>query len=278
MRPASSSARTRRRHGGAEMPARRASSTLVIRPSACRSRRIRRSILSSLTCRILFSLPARHPPSVKLYCPGGGHKPPFRRNCRVPPLPGLMRCDTPPAMPDDIERRTPAARGGAPLVWALHDGRIGIENQVLGLAEALRLPFLARRFAPRFPWSWLPPALWPPLADAATAASDRLTAPWPDLLISCGRLCAAAAIAAKRASGGRVFIAQIQDPRLGRRHFDLMVVPQHDPARGANVFVTRGAVHRVTAERLAAAGRRFAPLLAHLPRPLVAVLIGGRNR
>jgi mitochondrial fission protein ELM1 len=34
----------------------------------------------------------------------------------------------------------------------------------------------------------------------------------------------------------------------------------------------------VTAERLAAAGRRFAPLLAHLPRPLVAVLIGGRNR
>jgi mitochondrial fission protein ELM1 len=181
-------------------------------------------------------------------------------------------------MPDDIERRTPAARGGAPLVWALHDGRIGIENQVLGLAEALRLPFLARRFEPRFPWSWLPPALWPPLADAATAASDRLAAPWPDLLISCGRLCAAAAIAAKRASGGRIFIAQIQDPRLGRRHFDLMVVPRHDPARGANVFVTRGAVHRVTAERLAAAGRRFAPLLAHLPRPLVAVLIGGRNR
>ena len=53
MMPASSRARTRRRQGGAEMPARRASSTLVMRPSACRLRKIRRSIRSSLIRRIL---------------------------------------------------------------------------------------------------------------------------------------------------------------------------------------------------------------------------------
>src|SRR5262245_49164191 len=46
MYPASSSARTRRRQGGAEMPTRLASSTLVMRPSACSSLRILRSMES----------------------------------------------------------------------------------------------------------------------------------------------------------------------------------------------------------------------------------------
>src|SRR5438067_13580761 len=46
MKPACSSARTRRRHGGAEMPTRRASSTLVMRPSPCSSFRIFQSMAS----------------------------------------------------------------------------------------------------------------------------------------------------------------------------------------------------------------------------------------
>src|SRR5260370_29610906 len=65
---------------------------------------------------------------------------------------------------------------------------------------------------------------------------------------------------------------------MGRQEFDLMVVPAHDPARGDKVVVTRGAVHRVTPERLAAAASRFAAAFAHLPHPRVAVLIGGQNR
>jgi mitochondrial fission protein ELM1 len=105
-----------------------------------------------------------------------------------------------------------------------------------------------------------------------------LAPPWPDLLVTCGRVCAAAGIAVKRANGGKTALVQIQDPRFGRRAFDLMVVPDHDPARGDNVIVTRGAVHRVTPEKLAEAAHRLGPSFAHLPRPLVAVLIGGQNR
>src|SRR5215510_11983533 len=54
MMPALSRARTRRRQGGAEMPARSASSTLVMRPLACRSLRMRRSIRSSFARAIVF--------------------------------------------------------------------------------------------------------------------------------------------------------------------------------------------------------------------------------
>lgn len=165
-----------------------------------------------------------------------------------------------------------------PLVWAVHDGRVGIANQVIGLTEAVGLPFVEKSCVVRFPWTMLPPALWSDPARALAPESDPLAPPWPDLLITCGRVCAAAGIAIKRASGGRTFLVQIQDPRIGRREFDLMVVPAHDPARGDKVLVTTGAVHRVTPARLAEAERRFAAAYADLPHPRIAVLIGGQNR
>lgn len=163
-------------------------------------------------------------------------------------------------------------------VWAVHDGKIGMANQVIGLAEATGLAFVEKRLAIRSPWRHLAPAFWIHPLDAPGPQGDRLEPPWPELVIACGRLTIAPALAAKRASGGRIFWVQIQDPRYARHAVDLMVVPGHDPARGANVFATLGAVHRVTPARLAEGARRVAAQLADLPRPLVAVLVGGSNR
>ncbi|MBT5415987.1 MAG: hypothetical protein HOK81_15410, partial [Rhodospirillaceae bacterium] len=53
---------------------------------------------------------------------------------------------------------------------------------------------------------------------------------------------------------------------------------EHDRLRGPNVMVTRAAIHRVTTEKLNMGAERLAPDLAHLPRPLAAVLVGGSNR
>jgi hypothetical protein len=166
----------------------------------------------------------------------------------------------------------------APNVWVVHDGKIGMANQVIGLAEALGFPFTEKRVVVRAPWRHLTPQLWVQPLAALGEEGDRLAPPWPDLLIACGRSVIAPALAAKRASGGRVFWVQVQDPRFARREVDLMVVPAHDPARGDNVLRTLGAVHRVTQARLEEGARRFARDLAHLPRPLVAVLLGGNNR
>jgi mitochondrial fission protein ELM1 len=171
-----------------------------------------------------------------------------------------------------------AATASRPTVWAIHDGKVGMTNQVIGLAEAVGFPFTEKRIVVRAPWRHLMPQLWLDPLSALDPAGDLLAPPWPDLLIACGRATIAPALAAKRASAGRLFWVQIQDPRHGRREADLLVVPGHDPARGDNVCPTLGAVHRVTPERLAEGARRFAPLLATLPRPLVAVLIGGNNR
>ncbi|MGH7089229.1 MAG: mitochondrial fission ELM1 family protein [Stellaceae bacterium] len=164
-----------------------------------------------------------------------------------------------------------------PVVWAIHDGKVGMANQVLGLAEAIGWGFVEKRLAIRSPWRHLAPPLWVRPLMAAGADGDRLAPPWPELVIATGRNAVAPALAVKRSSS-RTFWVQIQDPRFARRAADLLLVPSHDAVTGPNVVATLGAIHRVTGGRLAAGAARFAPLLAPLPRPLVAVLLGGDNR
>jgi uncharacterized protein len=168
--------------------------------------------------------------------------------------------------------------GTAPRIWAVHDGKPGMASQVLGLAEAMGFPFVEKRLHVRAPWKHLTPGLWRWPFAALGSEGDVLEPPWPDIVIACGRNAAPPSRAAKRASGGTIFWVQIQDPRFAPEDIDLMVVPSHDPAVGRNVFRTLGAVHRVTAKRLTEDAERFAPMFASLPRPLVAVLLGGDNR
>lgn len=162
--------------------------------------------------------------------------------------------------------------------WVLSDGKPGMENQCLGLAEALGVDFQVKRITPRLPWRHLPPHLWLAPLHAPSPRGDRLAPPWPDILIATGRQTVALSMAVRRASAGATYTVQIQNPGVPFRHFDLVVPPRHDQCTGDNVLSTRGALHRVTPERLAEAGRRFAADLSGLPRPLVAVLLGGTNK
>ncbi|MHA1570295.1 MAG: mitochondrial fission ELM1 family protein, partial [Alphaproteobacteria bacterium] len=52
---------------------------------------------------------------------------------------------------------------------------------------------------------------------------------------------------------------------------------RHDRLEGDNVLSTLGALHGVTRAILDAAAARFGESVAHLPRPLVCVLLGGPN-
>ena len=165
----------------------------------------------------------------------------------------------------------------APVAWVLHDGKAGMRSQALGLAEATGFRIVEKPLTIRAPWSLLPPQLWPLPSYAVAGGRSLLAPPWPDVVIGCGRNTVLPALAIRRASGGRTVAAQVQDPRLGRDAFDLLLVPEHDRLRGPCVVTTRGALHRVTPARLLAARRRF-PALERLPRPILGVLIGGSNR
>jgi mitochondrial fission protein ELM1 len=158
-----------------------------------------------------------------------------------------------------------------PATWVLSEAYAGLQAQALGLAEAAGLAPALRVLAPRAPWRFFPAARWPaPLR----AVPDVLRPPWPDLIIGCGGVAAAVGAALRRPG---LAVVQVQNPRLDPRRFDVIVVNRHDELTGPNVVVTRTALHRATPGRLAEAAEAWRARLAGLPRPLVAVLVGGSN-
>lgn len=150
-------------------------------------------------------------------------------------------------------------------------------NQCRGLAEIIGVAPVSKVIGQRAPWRWLPPVLTPASLGITSSRSDALEPPWPDLLIASGRKSVAPARAIRKAGKGRTFCVQIQDPGVSPAAFDLVVAPAHDGLHGENVISTTGALHGLTESILDAARTRFAARVAPLPRPLLAVLLGGDN-
>lgn len=173
----------------------------------------------------------------------------------------------------------PVLPHGAPTVWVLADPVVGHASQSLGVAEALGWPFETRTLAygalARLPGFTGPRHLCGLDGESRT----KLASPWPDIVIATGgRLGGVARWVRRQAArdGHKVFLAQMMDPRRGRDEFDLIAAPQHDHmAPAANVIATLGAPTRVTAARLAEAAEAWRGRLEDLPRPRIAVLVGG---
>lgn len=160
--------------------------------------------------------------------------------------------------------------------WVVTEAYAGLQAQALGLTEAAGLVSELRVLTARGLWRHVPPRWWPAPLDAIEPGT--LAPPLPDLLVGCGGK-AASVLAALRTPARRVpgRCVIVQHPRMDPRRFDLIVAARHDEITGPNVIVTRTALHRVRPARLAEAADAWAPRLAHLPRPLVAVLVGGAN-
>lgn len=152
-----------------------------------------------------------------------------------------------------------------------------MESQCVGLAEALGITPTIKRIRLRKFWRDFSPYvnLWKRLAFSRKG--DKLSPPWPDMVIATGRQSVLPALHIRQMSGGKTFLVQIQNPVIPSSHFDVVVVPDHDKLEGKNVISVRGALHRVTPELLKAEAEKWAPHFAHLPRPYVAVLLGGSN-
>lgn len=155
----------------------------------------------------------------------------------------------------------PAKNPAAPVCWVVTDGRRGIENQALGLAEAVAAQ-LDR----------------PLHIERVTVRQDGFVAlppdSQPDLWIGCGR----AAIPVARQHGG-IFPActfvYVQDPRRRYDAFDLVIAPEHDRLRRSNAIATIGSPNRISRAALDAGAAQFRDRIDSLPQPRAAVLIGG---
>jgi len=167
-------------------------------------------------------------------------------------------------------------------VWTVTDGRAGIENQALGLAEAMsrRTPIrlTTKRIQVRAPWSWLPSGFIPAPRAVLTPRSDDIEPPWPDIWIGCGRASIALSMGVRTWSQQRTLVVQLQDPRVNPREFDVVAAPIHDGLEGQNVLAMVGACHRVTPQRLDQAVLEYPAPLEDMASPRFAVLIGGKSK
>ncbi|HEY8124136.1 MAG TPA: mitochondrial fission ELM1 family protein [Methylocystis sp.] len=155
----------------------------------------------------------------------------------------------------------------------LSDGRAGHEAQTLGVVETLGATPDIRRVAPRVFYAALAP-----FAPADPRDAPAYDAPYPEIAIAAGRRTLPALKRLKRDSGGRTFTVYLNKPANGPGAADLIVAPRHDCLRAANVFSPLTPANRITRERLAAACAAPYPRIAALPRPCIALIVGGDSR
>jgi len=166
----------------------------------------------------------------------------------------------------------------APRVWLLMGNKAGDNTQVLALAEGLGWPYEVKRFV-YGKYEFVPNLLLGrTLKGIVREQSSPIEAPWPDLVISAGRRNEPIARWIKQQAPDRVRIVHVGRPWGRLDEFDLIVTtPQYRLPVRPNVLHNKTPLHRVTSDRLALDAARWQDRLAHLPRPFIAVIVGGSS-
>lgn len=161
-----------------------------------------------------------------------------------------------------------------PTLWALLDDRPGHAGQVRGLAEAMGLsttyiPLSYTRFA------HLPNALLgASVRHLHATPRAALRAPWPHIVLACGRRCEPVARWIQKQSP-HTRIVYIMTP-ASLAGWDAIVIPAHDApsSQDARIITTHGPLHRITPALLSDASQAWGPAFAAYPSPRIGVLIG----
>jgi|CXWL01.1.fsa_nt_gi mitochondrial fission protein ELM1 len=163
--------------------------------------------------------------------------------------------------------------------WGITDGSAGMVAQVRSLALAMGITPEMKIISLKKPWVWLPNVFYNGcllkfVLGYALRNPEIIAAPYPEMIISCGRKAALVSAAIKE-NNKNVKIVHIQDPQMSPKNFDVVVAMEHDKVTGINVIKTRFALHSISPEALGSACEIFMPHFAAYSRPHIAVLLGG---
>jgi mitochondrial fission protein ELM1 len=157
--------------------------------------------------------------------------------------------------------------------------KVGDNGQMLALAEALGWPYEIKHLVYRKTELLTNLFAGPTLMGLIRERSDPLELPWPELIISAGRRNEPLVRWIQREAGGPSAVKLVHIGRPWARHecFDLVVsTPQYRLPKKPIILQNELPLHRITERRLAEAGELWAPRLAELPEPRIAVILGGQ--
>jgi mitochondrial fission protein ELM1 len=163
-----------------------------------------------------------------------------------------------------------------PVIWLIDAYRAGERGQVCALVDALGWPCETKVLRYR-QHMFLPHLLVQSNLKGIDAESAALLSPpWPDLIISSGVRNEPVCRWIREQSGGRTKYVHVGRPWAPLDTFDLVITtPQYrvpDHPRVLNNILT---LHGITAQRLARAQAEWESTFTHLPRPRLAVMVGG---
>ena len=158
------------------------------------------------------------------------------------------------------------------------EGQRGNEIQCEGVAQVLGLTPHVKYVSPPAREEWLTYGFLHFLGPYAPPfLPSGVGPPWPDIVLASGGRVVPVARAIKRESRGRCFLSFFQNPVVSPKKFDFVWAPLHDRVAGDNVFTTLLSPHPLTPKILATEAAVWIGRFSALPRPWIAVLVGGAN-
>ncbi len=165
-----------------------------------------------------------------------------------------------------------------PRTWILSSPHSGDNSQLMALAMTLGWPFEVKRLRYRSIETLVRLAGLPSLLGVDPASRSALAPPYPDLIIAAGRAAEAVAFWLRRHGNPALRLVYVGTPWSPLSRFDLVIAtPQYRLPERPNVLHIALPLHGVDNGKLAQAATVWSTRLAHLPRPLTAVLVGGSS-
>ena len=167
----------------------------------------------------------------------------------------------------------------SPRIWALLGDKLGDNAQVQAIVDALEMPIETRYLRMQQQWELGKPRFKVSLDHIDRDASDRLEPPWPNLIITIGRRLSQAALWIKEQSGGLTKVALVGRPKRWPEKFDLVIgLPQYDLPDAPNIVQLSMPLMRPDLKKVEQAATEWRARLEVMPRPLTAVLVGGKTQ
>lgn len=165
-----------------------------------------------------------------------------------------------------------------PRTWVILSDKQGDNGQVDTIVDALPWP-VEHKYVHMLPqWILGKPLYRPSLDHIDRAQSDPIEAPWPELILTVGRRPSMVALWIRRQSGNRTKIVLVGKPSGHMLDFSLVIASAENQMPPMDNFLpTTLPLMRISEEDVAAQAEAWRARFEKLPKPLIAMLVGGET-